>query len=37
MGRKAVELLIRPDQTAEQHLAPMPLIARASIAAPSAG
>lgn len=37
MGRKAVELLIRPDQTAEQHLAPMPLIARASIAAPSPG
>lgn len=37
MGRKAVELLIRPDQTTEQHLAPMPLIARASIAAPSPG
>jgi LacI family transcriptional regulator len=34
MGRQAVEWLIDPDQATGQHLAPMPLITRASIAAP---
>lgn len=34
MGRKAVEWLIQPDQIHGEHLAPMPLITRASIAAP---
>ena len=34
MGRKAVEWLIQPGRTAEQYLAPMPLIERASVAAP---
>lgn len=35
MGRRAVEWLIQPPQTGGQHLAPMPLVTRASIAAPS--